>query len=137
MTEFDPKYASGEEWFLPPDGILDGSDFEIAQRYIDGARADARYFAEDQTMSPELRAQHAAANSEMEAFWASQEDRLKSGDGELAGRLAHRMQREVDELNRGERSTVTGQAHLLGERLRRIGHVYYVSRPTTPGSIES
>lgn len=137
MNEFDPALASGAKWFLPPEGLLDGSDLDIARRYIAGARADLAFFAGDETMTPEAREGHAATRPVMEALLDSQEARLNGGDTELASLLARRMLIEVDELNRGERSTVTGQAHLIGERLRQVGHVYYVPRPTGPDSPQS
>ena len=134
MSELDKDnlFATGEAWFLPPDGILDGSNFDIAQRFIEGARADIQSFASDETMDPGLKARHDAVRPDMETLLDSQETRLKAGDASLAALLTHRLEIEVDELNRGERSTITGQRHLLAERLRQVGHIYYVPRPTNP-----
>jgi len=129
MTEVDPWYASGEKWFQPPEGILDGDDFDIARRYIAGARADLVYFNEIAPFSDELRARHNALRPEIEADLDEQEACLDAGNVPTARMLARRMQRDVEELNRGERTTVTGEAHLMGVRIRKVGHYFAVRRP--------
>ena len=129
MSEIDPEYASGRKWFLPPEGILDGDNYAIARRYIERARADLVYFNEIAPMSDELRARHAALRPEIEADLDEKEVRLDAGETEIAAWLAHRMEREVGELNRGERTTITGDAHLMRERIRKVGHIYGVKRP--------
>jgi hypothetical protein len=116
MNEKDPTHRSDEKWFLPPEGVLDGDEFEIAHRFIDGARNDLEFNSGDNMINPELRARHAAIRPAMEAFLDSQEAKLKAGDAQLAWLLMKRVEREVDELNRGERTTVTGQAHVFSER---------------------
>jgi len=129
MSEIDPQYASGEKWFQPPEGILDGDDFDIARRYIARARADLVYYNEIAPFSDEMRERHAALRPEIEADLIQQEARLDAGDERIAAWLASKMEREVGELNRGERSTITGDAHLMQERIRKIGHIYAVRRP--------
>jgi hypothetical protein len=143
MSDVDPTYANGEQWFTPPGGVLDGTDFEIAKRYIDGTRADRDFDARNPReltpgeLTPESQAARESIQKQMDDLLDSQEERLRAGDADLAARLTHSFEREVDELNRGERTTVTGQAHLFEERMRKVGHIYAVRRPDGPVSSDS
>lgn len=116
-----------EDWFLPPEGILDGTPFEIAQGFIARERADQAYFAEHPLSSDPAHIKRIAeARPEAEALLDEYEQRLAQGDEELAEILTIRVEREVEDLNRGLRSTVTGQGHLLAERNKYIGRVWGV-----------
>ena len=143
MSDVDPSYANGEQWFTPPEGVLDGTDFEIAQRYVEGTRADRDFDLKNpreltpSELTPESQALREKFQKEHDALLDSQEERLKAGDTDLAARLTHSFEREVDELNKGERTTVTGQAHLFAERMRKVGHIYAVRRPDGPASSDS
>ncbi len=116
-----------EDWFQPPEGILDGTNFEIAQGWIERERADQAHLAENPLVNnPEHVARAAAARVEMEKLLEEYGTRLSAGDEQLANLLTRRVEREVEELNSGARSTVTGEAHLLLERLAQVGHVWGV-----------
>jgi len=127
-----PVPIGNEEWFLPPEGILDGTDFDIARRYIDGTRADLIHRTESPDESDEFRAHWSAVRLEAEVLLDDQERRLQAGDEELARLLAHVLEQQVDDLNKGQRTTIAGQAHLLRERASQVGHPYYVDRPPGP-----
>jgi hypothetical protein len=122
MSEWNPDPELVNQWLvLPegvPEGILDGNDFDIALRYIEGARADSRFYAEDRSQPAHKRAQCSLLCERREIIYAEQEARLLAGDTELASQLAKRVVEQVEEVRSGARLVVTGQACLL--RVRRM-----------------
>lgn len=112
-----------EDWFQPPEGILEGTHTEIALGYIARARADVEYNSTDPfgVPDPEVAVREILARVEMIALLESEERDVINGDEGLANMLFSRVLREVRELERGERFTVTGEAHLLKERIAKAG----------------
>lgn len=131
----DPNALNERGWFPPPAGILDGTEFEIAQRYIDLERQDWAYKLEHPLSSnPDFIRRQQEVWPEFEELLAAQEQRIQAGDQATARLLTRYVERQVEELNRGERSTVIGQAHLFASRLAMSGHIWAVKLPDEPGA---
>jgi hypothetical protein len=124
MSELAREYASPDMWLLPPEGILEGSDFEIAQRFIDGARADIDFYGHDPRTPRHIRVRYLTGQVVILHQLDAQQARLEAGDADLASSLATRIRKQVAELDHGKRLTITGQAYLLAERRRRGARVY-------------
>ena len=102
------------EPFELPEGFLDGPDSDVAQRWVDGRYADLSWQLET---SPE--ASHEAIFASMQVLDRYRE-RLAQQDEGLAAALARQATNEAEDLRAGLRYTVSGQAHLLGERILKI-----------------
>jgi hypothetical protein len=124
MSELAREYAGPDMWLLPPEGILEGSDFDIAQRFIEGTRADIDYYGHDQRTPQHIRIRYLTAKDVTLRELDVQQARLEAGDADLAASLATKLRKEIAELDHGNRLTVTGQAHLLAERQRRGAHAH-------------
>jgi len=102
----------GKHFPTPPE-FGTGSDFIIAQHYING------YWRDRTTRDAMGRAKTLAqqrGDEELDKLYRHYEDRLDRGDRHLAARLANQAQAEVVAVEAGDRLTTTGQYHLLPER---------------------
>jgi len=121
------------EWFVPPEGVLEGTDLDIAMRFVDGMQADYEYRNSRHPRDENDARGWATAGPKTKEMIDDWRQKLTTGNDEDFVRLvAGMMRKEVRELNDGERSTITGQQHLFAERQRKIGHIWAVIRPDLP-----
>ncbi len=109
------------DWFMPPEGILNGTNFDIALGYISRRRADEAHIAEHPLYGyTEHLSWDAKELEEINNFLTELEQRLLLDDEELANSLTAKVEQEVFELNSGTRGCVTGEAHLYFKRQKAI-----------------
>lgn len=118
MTEgyFAPPQPE-QQLFMPPDDALEGSDMDIARRWVERSQADWAW----REASGDISDGELLAKPGIDKQLAEQAAALQAGDEQLAARLAHRALREVEDLLLGERVVVAGQAHLLAARQQALG----------------
>lgn len=114
---------------MPPEEALEGSDFDIAQRFIDGMRSDIHFYAFKAGIPLHIRVRYRTSKDATLQELSLQEAQLHAGDTELATKLAGRYRQEIAELDHGQRLTVTGQAHLHSEMMRQQSLVRFVPPP--------
>ena len=118
------KATNRNNWYPVPEGTLDGDPIDIALRFLDNSIADEQYRLDNPF--PSDNENQLKAVEQLMSLFQQEKQQILNGDQQFTQQIAHRAMRQVEELNRGERSVIAGQAHLFEERLREVGHIWAV-----------